>query len=93
MPTKPFQECGRISRDARPATRTTQVSEASSIERPISAYRALRSYAAIGDSRTVELKSFEVDLCTVARWDNGQIVEENLFYDLVTFMKQVGLSE
>jgi len=26
------------------------------------------------------------------RWDNGQIVEENLFYDLVTFMRQLGLS-
>jgi len=37
-------------------------------------------------------KRFEVDFCTVARWDNGQIVEENLFYDLVTFMKQIGLS-
>ena len=36
-------------------------------------------------------KSFEVDFCTVARWDNGQIVEENLFYDLVTFMRQIGL--
>jgi ketosteroid isomerase-like protein len=36
-------------------------------------------------------KSFDVDFCTVARWDNGQIVEENLFYDLVTFMKQIGL--
>jgi hypothetical protein len=29
----------------------------------------------------------------VARWDDGQIVEENLFYDLVTFMKQIGLSQ
>jgi ketosteroid isomerase-like protein len=38
-------------------------------------------------------KSFEVDFCTVARWDDGQIVEENLFYDLVTFMKQIGLSK
>jgi predicted ester cyclase len=38
-------------------------------------------------------KSFEVDLCTVARWDNGQIVEENLFYDLVTFLRQIGLSD
>jgi ketosteroid isomerase-like protein len=38
-------------------------------------------------------KSFEVDFCTVARWDNGQIVEENLFYDLVTFMQQIGLSQ
>jgi steroid delta-isomerase-like uncharacterized protein len=38
-------------------------------------------------------KSFEVDFCTVARWEDGQIVEENLFYDLATFMRQVGLSE
>lgn len=37
-------------------------------------------------------KSFEVDFCTVARWDDDQIVEENLFYDLVSFMKQIGLS-
>lgn len=36
-------------------------------------------------------KSFEVDFCTVAHWDNGQIADEYLFYDLVTFMKQVGL--
>jgi SnoaL-like polyketide cyclase len=36
-------------------------------------------------------KSFEVDFCTVAKWDNEQIVEENLFYDLVTFMRQIGL--
>ena len=38
-------------------------------------------------------KPFEVDFYTVALWDNGQIVEENLMYDLVTFMKQIGLSE
>lgn len=37
-------------------------------------------------------KSFDVDFCTVARWDNDQIVEENLFYDLVSFMRQIGLS-
>ena len=37
-------------------------------------------------------KPFEVDFCTVARWDNGQIVEENLFYDLVGLMSQLGLS-
>jgi len=37
-------------------------------------------------------KSFEVDFCTVARWDeNGQIIEENLFYDLVGLMTQIGL--
>src|SRR5712692_8600791 len=37
-------------------------------------------------------KSFEVDFCTVARWDNGQIVEKNLFSALVTLMRQIGLS-
>jgi hypothetical protein len=37
-------------------------------------------------------KSFEVDFCTDAHWDNGQVSEEYLFYDLVTFMKQIGLS-
>lgn len=35
-------------------------------------------------------KSFEVDLCTVARWHHGQIVEENLFYDVVGLMAQLG---
>jgi ketosteroid isomerase-like protein len=39
-------------------------------------------------------KSFEVDFCTVAHWDDdGRIIEENLFYDLVGFMKQLGLSK
>jgi hypothetical protein len=39
-------------------------------------------------------KSFDVDFCTVARWgEDGQIIEENLFYDLMTFMKQIGLSK
>jgi hypothetical protein len=37
-------------------------------------------------------KSFEVDLSTVARWDNGQIVEEQLFFDLVGLMMRIGLS-
>lgn len=37
-------------------------------------------------------KSFEVDFCTVARWsDDGEIIEENLFYDLVGLMRQVGI--
>ena len=35
-------------------------------------------------------KSFEIELCTVARWENGEIVEENLFYDVPTMMKQIG---
>ncbi|HTL32868.1 MAG TPA: ester cyclase [Kofleriaceae bacterium] len=36
-------------------------------------------------------KRFEVDFCTVARWSNGQIVEENLFYDVVGMMAQLGI--
>jgi hypothetical protein len=37
-------------------------------------------------------KSFEVDFLTVALWDDGRIVEDNLMYDLVIFMRQLGLS-
>jgi ketosteroid isomerase-like protein len=36
-------------------------------------------------------KKFKVDFCTVAHWKNGKIVEENLFYDLVGMMTQLGL--
>jgi hypothetical protein len=37
-------------------------------------------------------KSFEVDFCTVARWsDDGEIIEENLFYDVVGMMQQLGI--
>ena len=37
--------------------------------------------------------SFEVDFCTVARWENGEIVEENLFYDVVGLMSQIGVGK
>ena len=36
-------------------------------------------------------KTFDIDFYTVAQWKNEQIVEENLMYDLVTFLKQIGL--
>jgi ketosteroid isomerase-like protein len=36
-------------------------------------------------------KSFKTDFCTVAHWVDGKIVEENLFYDLVGVMQQLGL--
>ena len=36
-------------------------------------------------------KSFEVEFCTVAHWQNGEIVEEKLFYDQVGFLKQIGV--
>jgi hypothetical protein len=34
-------------------------------------------------------KSFELEFCTVARW--SEIVEEKLFYDQVSFLRQIGL--
>jgi predicted ester cyclase len=36
-------------------------------------------------------KSFRLEFCTVAKWENGEIVEERLFYDLAGMMRQIGL--
>lgn len=36
-------------------------------------------------------KAFEVEFCTVAHWQDGEIVEEKLFYDQVGLMRQIGL--
>ena len=36
-------------------------------------------------------KTFARELWTVARWKNGEIVEENLFYDQVGFLRQIGV--
>ena len=36
-------------------------------------------------------KKFHVEFCTVAHWENGAIVEEKLFYDLIGLMKQIGI--
>lgn len=37
-------------------------------------------------------KRFHVEFCTVATGnEDGEITEERLFYDLVSFMKQIGL--
>jgi hypothetical protein len=32
-------------------------------------------------------KKFSVELCTVAHWKNGEIVEEKLFYDAMGMMR------
>jgi predicted ester cyclase len=37
-------------------------------------------------------KKFQVDFCTVAHWKNGQIDEENLFYDQMGVIRQLGLT-
>jgi hypothetical protein len=44
-----------------------------------------------GNVRPPTNKRFELEFCTVARWKDGEIVEENLFYDQVDFMRQIGL--
>src|SRR5262249_53979104 len=36
-------------------------------------------------------KALELEFCRVARWTNGEIVEENLFYDQVGFLRQIGV--
>ena len=37
-------------------------------------------------------RGFKVDFCTVAHWNaQGEIVEENLFYDLMGMLKQIGV--
>ncbi|MGO8806366.1 MAG: ester cyclase [Candidatus Bathyarchaeia archaeon] len=38
-------------------------------------------------------KTAKLEFCTVATWKNGEIVEERLFYDVVEFMQQLGLSK
>ena len=37
-------------------------------------------------------KSFDVQFSTVAKWHDGRVVEEYLFYDNGTFLKQIGLA-
>jgi hypothetical protein len=37
-------------------------------------------------------KSFKLEFCTIAKWENGKIVEERLFYDLVGMLRQIGVA-
>jgi len=47
---------------------------------------------AVGASRADASRSvFELEFCTVARWKDGEIVEEKLFYDQVGFLRQIGV--
>jgi ketosteroid isomerase-like protein len=38
-------------------------------------------------------KSFKVTMATIARWDDGRIAEEHLFWDNAEIMKQMGLGQ
>src|ERR1700752_1829770 len=37
-------------------------------------------------------KAYKITMCTVGRWKDGVMVEEYLFWDNLTFMKQIGLA-
>lgn len=38
-------------------------------------------------------RSFEVEFCTVAHWQNGEIIEEKLFYDEMDMLRQIGIMD
>ncbi len=38
-------------------------------------------------------KAFKMPMCTVGHWKNGVMVEESLFWDNATYMRQIGLGK
>jgi SnoaL-like polyketide cyclase len=49
----------------------------------------------IGNGQTIAPtgKAFKLEMTTIGRWKDGVMVEEYLFWDNQTFMKQVGLGQ
>lgn len=49
----------------------------------------------LGDGKFIEPtgKSFSLPMCTVGRWENGVMVEEWLYWDNSTYMKQIGVGQ
>ncbi|MHB1001177.1 MAG: ester cyclase [Armatimonadota bacterium] len=49
----------------------------------------------IGDGKFIEPtgKSFSIPMCTVGHWENGVMVEEWLYWDNATYMKQIGVGQ
>jgi len=49
----------------------------------------------IGGGKTIAPtgKSFKLTMATIGRWENGVMVEEWLFWDNQSFMKQIGLAK
>lgn len=47
----------------------------------------------IGDGKFIEPtgKSFYLPMCTVAHWENGVMIEEWLYWDNATYLKQLGI--
>jgi hypothetical protein len=38
-------------------------------------------------------KAFKMPMCTIGHWKNGVMIEESLFWDNQTYMKQIGLAK
>ncbi len=49
----------------------------------------------IGGGKTIPPtgKKFSVPMCTVGHWKDGKMIEESLYWDNQTFMKQIGLAK
>jgi hypothetical protein len=47
----------------------------------------------IGDGKFIQPtgKAFNLPMCTVGRWKDGVMIEEFLFWDNLTFLKQLGI--
>ena len=49
----------------------------------------------IGNEQTIPPtgKKFKLRMATIGHWEEGKMIEEYLFYDNHSFMKQIGLAE
>jgi hypothetical protein len=48
----------------------------------------------IGDGKFIQLpgKRFSINMCIVGHWKDGVMIEEYLFRDNLTYMKQLGIA-
>jgi SnoaL-like polyketide cyclase len=49
----------------------------------------------IGDGKFIQPtgKKFSINMCTVGHWKDGVMIEEYLFWDNATYMKQIGIGQ
>lgn len=49
----------------------------------------------VGDGKVIQPtgRKFDITMATIGRWKNGVMTEEWLFWDNLTFMKQIGLAQ
>ncbi|HEY3396870.1 MAG TPA: PQQ-binding-like beta-propeller repeat protein [Armatimonadota bacterium] len=49
----------------------------------------------LGDGKFIQPtgKSFSIPMCTVGHWHDGVMIEESLYWDNATYMKQIGLGQ